>query len=206
MLKQIYSAVSVWLGWFGVAAGVMSVISVFVRGFDIGLQPVLMDFVGFYRELVQPLYELVRMAPLPFAISQETVEFGALYAALFGLSARAEFSPVRHDLWAHRALSPVRFLYLRQPNLPVRWKQVIKCAFLAPFLFMQPLLDWVPFRKHLRYLRTGQAFVYSSDGKTDETAVHTKKWLGDMIQSTLMFVTFPIAVVLFFVVNAYGLK
>jgi hypothetical protein len=205
MLKQIYSAVSVWLGWLGVAAGVMSVISVLVRGLDIGLQPVLTDFVGFYRELIRPLYELIQRIPLPFTVSQEAVEWGALYVALFGLSARAEFSPVRNDLWSHRALPPFGFLYLRQPNWPARWKQVVKCAFLIPFFFMQPLLDLVPFRKRLKYLQTGDAFVYSEDGTKNETADHSKKWSANMAQSIFMFVTFPVAVVLFFVINAYGL-
>ena len=202
MLKQIYSAVSVWLGWFGVTAGVISVISVLVRGFDVGVQPVLADFINFYRALVRPIYEALSRIPLPFAITPSFVEWVALYAALFGLSLRAEFSPARHDLWKHLAPSPVRFLYRQVPNLPKMWKQLIKCALLIPFFTMQPVIDMVPYYRRLGRLKDGRSGVADDDGT--QTARHEKMWTAAILQNILMFATFPVAVILFFIVNEYG--
>ena len=57
----------------------MSIIKVLVFAFDIGLIPLLDRIVAFYRGVLQPLYELVALLPLPFTIPQWAIDLLIVY-------------------------------------------------------------------------------------------------------------------------------
>jgi hypothetical protein len=216
VLKNIRSALGVWLGWLGVFAGVMSVISLVVRHLNIGLRPILIDFVTFYRELLKPIHELLQTIPLPFVIPAPAVEWGAGYLALFGLSLRAEFAPSRLGMQTKFAPPLLRFLYpAHVRTVPIL--QVFKCLLLMPVLFLQPIVDIVP---HLRSRAIDSTTNYNSSidseplSPGEEVLTRHKVqilnrdadeyWSGQVVQTICMFVAFPLAIVLFFILNKYS--
>lgn len=188
-------------------------VSLIVRGFDIGLKPLLADFVQFYRELLQPVYELLRRIPLPFEITPSMVDLCAAYLALLGLSVRAEFSPAREHNLKIFVPRPLGFLYSNEWE-PQKWKQVLKSIALVPVLFLQPFVDLIPYLAHANEIRSLSLENYTGlepdladqlrDRDRKAYIERQKGWTPDVVQNICMFIAFPIAIILFFVLNEYG--
>jgi hypothetical protein len=205
-VKEFRNAVGGWLAWFGVAVGVISCISVLARIFDVGLQPVLADFIGFYRSLFHPLYEALRHIVLPFEVTPTMVEGASAYLALFGLSLRAELAPIRRRLPEGMAPFLLRPLYYSSPFVPSLWKGVIKSLFLIPALVFQPVIDLL---MHRGIVRIAEAEHRELREAEEDYALIAGGLAGErkkVIENIYMFAAFPAAIVLFFAVNRYAVK
>lgn len=92
-LRAAFSGrIGAWLAWLGVVAGVMAAISALVRVLEVGLMPILQDFLEFYRKLFGPIYQLVEKIPLPFTVTPTQFDVVILYIVCLSLSYRAEMS------------------------------------------------------------------------------------------------------------------
>ena len=75
-----------WFAAIGIFVSASSIISLIVRVFDVGLAPVLFDFVEFYRSLIWPIYGLLDY--LPISIPAWVGDIIVLYIAIYSIDYR----------------------------------------------------------------------------------------------------------------------
>jgi hypothetical protein len=93
-MKSLRTALTSWLAWIGVAIGALSCISAIVHIVDFGLPKVLSDIVSYYRAMLRPLHDVLQRLPLPFKVTDSTVDLIVLYVIAFTISFRASFAPL----------------------------------------------------------------------------------------------------------------
>ena len=160
----------------------MSIIKLMVFGFDVGLIPLLEQFVDFYRNMVKPLYDLVAL--IPFAVPEWAVDIVIIYA--IGVTLTYRFS------LAYQEAS------LRVSEMPIEWykgggiednkKVSILLALFLPYLAL--------------------LFALDSDFNPvpDYASGHKQAAKAESIyrQCLLSLFLVPIATVVFFAYNAVG--
>lgn len=212
MWKQFRAAVALWIGWLGTFAGIMALISLLVSGFQVGLRPILAEFLCFYRGLLRPIREALQSIFSPLIVPPEAIELATLYIVLLGLSVRAEFTPLRASLQKKDAPRVFRFLYrtVKYPVVTVR--RILKCLFLVPAVFFQPIVDAITSARRTKRdaAINAETLPAVTQGGLPVEVVQAFLRAGVEIQernnatNLAMFVAFPVAVFLFFVLNQYG--
>jgi len=82
------------LAWIGVLLGIMSAISAVVHLKSLGLDGVFLELVATYRKVMAPVYDLAKIIPFPYSVSQLAVDLFSLYMVLFSMSLRSHLWPL----------------------------------------------------------------------------------------------------------------
>lgn len=190
------SGIKAWMGWLGAFAGGMSAISAVVRLIDVGLKPILQDFVGFYRGLIQPLVELIQLA-LPWEISLLAVDLAIVYSVFLGISVRTYYDS-RRQCWK----------FSSHPTDHIRYflTDLADIISLRPAWTLKPVRNWYSYRN-----RGGAEPRVANPDDEEAKALAEFLWYmdqdivaaSDYRQQLVQFLIVPGSLIVFFVLNAY---
>jgi len=188
-LSDLWGAANGPLLLLGAFVGAASGISAFARLFHVGLVGTFHDLVRFYRGLLRPIYEFVNLPQWPLDVPELAVDLFAVYAVLVGMALRATLlSRYREGMRDAQRLRAGRSPSRRWPG-----QIVIACLFLFPIIFATPVRDVLFGRGEIR-----RTFRVELDADFHD------RIYAQMVRAFLAFISVPVAIIIFFVLNAYA--
>ncbi len=186
------------LSWVGVVAGILSAASAITHIFSLGLRGVFERIVDFYRGLLSPVYELVRLLGLSFEVSQFQIDLAALYLVLFGMSLRARPKGVKLRITTLYVVS----LLTLYPALTLQPLRLLLMSYLRRHVTQWPAPTAASKKQAAKWVDALVSFsVIKEIGAADERK-RADQLLRDYTSVAIQFVCIPLALVLFLVLNA----
>lgn len=221
------------LAWIGVLVGVLSAVSAINHLWEIGIGGFFADCVAFYRQMMSPLYDLLKRMPLPFSVPDFVFDIAALYFVLFSMSLRASIIPLSDkDYYHEERMKDAEYWTVHQGSLtePLEdnlmyahqnpdgtytktlyqlkapWLTIARSLALAASLW--PVITLAPARKLIL-----TQYVFRSDGKDQgplikfDGAVVSKKYLRLTKMKLFLagqIILLPVGVVLFYVLANFN--
>ncbi|MDX8346981.1 hypothetical protein SLH49_03185 [Cognatiyoonia sp. IB215446] len=141
------SILGFWTAWVGALLSGISLMSAFVRIYQVGLNAFVSELVSTFRGATQPIVNIVNSWPLPFQLTPFAIEMILVYLTLFTISART--------LQTYSWRRPVSVKVLgKEATLNVGFfSKSIMIISLWPIFTLLPLRNYLSAKKGLRYAK-----------------------------------------------------